>query len=131
MTNDSISDMLTRIRNACWAKHDHVFIMNTNINRSISTILKQRGYIKSLQIPKSFLKPIKLQLRYKGRYKHPLIKNLKRLSSPGLRKYSGYTTLPNFDNNIGIIVLSTSKGILTAQQARLYKVGGELLCWIS
>jgi small subunit ribosomal protein S8 len=130
MINDTISDMLTRIRNANLAKHDTVLIVNTKTNQRISEILKKQGYINSFSIPKTFLKPIEVNLKYFGTSKKPCITNLKRLSSPGLRLYSRSKQIPRIFNGMGIIILSTSQGLMTDNEARKIKTGGELLCSI-
>lgn len=130
MINDTISDMLTRIRNANLAKHDSVLIVNTKTNQRISDILKKQGYIDGFFIPKTFLQPIQLKLKYFGRSKKPCITNLKRLSSPGLRVYTGAKQIPRVLNGMGIIIVSTSQGVITDNQARKLKIGGELVCSI-
>ena len=130
MVNDTISDMLTRIRNANLAKHDNVFIVNTKINQQISQILEKEGYIKSFKVSLNSCDSIELNLKYLGNTKRPCITNLKRLSSPGLRVYSNYKNIPRIFNGMGLIILSTSKGIMTDRKARLKKIGGELLCSI-
>lgn len=130
MVNDTINDMLTRVRNANLAKYEKVFIFNTKINRQISELLKKEGYIKSFKITKDSKNYLELTLKYFGQSKKPCIKNLKRLSSSGLRFYSGYKDIPRIFNGMGIIILSTSKGIITDRDARFYKIGGELLCSI-
>ena len=130
MVNDTISDMLTRIRNANLAKHDTVFIVNTKTNQRISEILKKEGYIESFKIPLGFEDQIELTLKYLGNSKTPCITNLKRLSSPGLRVYSAYKQIPRVLNGMGVVIVSTSKGLMTDREARATKVGGELLCSI-
>jgi small subunit ribosomal protein S8 len=130
MINDTISDMLTRIRNANLVKHDTVLIVNTKTNQRISAILQKQGYIESFVIPESFLQPMKLTLKYLGTSKKPCITNLKRLSSPGLRLYSRSKQIPRIFSGMGIIILSTSKGLMTDNEARKLKMGGELLCSI-
>lgn len=130
MVNDTINDMLTRIRNANLAKYEKVFILNTKINKEISKLLEKEGYIKHFRVSKNSKNYIELTLKYLGTSKKPCIKNLKRLSSSGLRLYSRYKDIPHILNGMGIIILSTSKGIITDRDARFYKVGGELLCSI-
>ena len=130
MVNDTISDMLTRIRNSNLAKHDTVFIINSKQNQGISKIFKKEGYIESYEIPEHFSDPIKLTLKYLGKSKEPCITNLKRLSSPGLRVYSPYKDIPRILNGMGVIVVSTSQGLMTDRDARSTKMGGELLCSI-
>jgi small subunit ribosomal protein S8 len=130
MIYDTISDMLTRIRNAYLAKHETVSVLNTKINRKISEILKKEGYIESFAISANSIKTIELNLKYLGTQRKPGITNLKRLSWPGLRFYSSYKDIPTILNGMGVVILSTSKGIMTDREARANKVGGELLCSI-
>ncbi len=130
MVNDTISDMLTRIRNANLAKHETVFVLNTKTNQRISEILKKEGYIESFKVPVNFSDPIELMLKYFGTSKKPCITNLKRLSSPGLRIYSGYKDIPRILNGMGVVIISTSHGLMTDREARVTKIGGELLCSI-
>lgn len=130
MINDTISDMLTRIRNANMAKHDTVEVINSKTNLCISDILEVQGYIESFEVPKSLFDPIKLTLKYIGRPKKPCITNLKRLSSPGLRLYARSKQIPRVFNGMGILILSTSQGLMTDNKARKLKLGGELMCSI-
>lgn len=125
MINDTISDMLTRIRNANLAKHETVNVLNTKTNQRISEILKKQGYIESVKISLNPLDLIEIKLKYSG--KKPSITNLKRLSSPGLRVYSSYKNIPRILNGMGTIIISTSKGLMTDQEARNNKIGGEVL----
>ena len=127
MITDTISDMLTRIRNANLIKQDIVFILNTKINQRISKILEKQGYIESTKIPSTILNPIEIKLKYNGNLKKPCINNIKRLSSPGLRIYSGYKKIPRILNGMGTIIISTSKGLMTDNEARINKIGGEIL----
>lgn len=130
MIQDTISDMLTRIRNAYLAKHETVCVLNTKINRKISSILKKEGYIESFNVSINSIRDLEITLKYLGNQKKPGITNLKRLSSPGLRLYSNYKDIPPVLNGMGVVILSTSKGVLTDREARANKVGGELLCSI-
>jgi small subunit ribosomal protein S8 len=128
MINDTISDMLTRIRNANLAKHETVFILNTKTNQRISEILKRQGYIESINLSNlNNIDSIELKLKYNGNLKKPCITNLKRVSSPGLRVYSNYKKIPKILNGMGTIIVSTSKGLMTDQEARVNKIGGEIL----
>ena len=128
MVNDTISHMLTRIRNACLVKSQTVSIPFTRITQHISRILEKEGFIESFQISASG--DLTLQLKYLGRDKKPCITNLRRLSKPGLRVYVNKKEIPRVLGGMGIIILSTSKGIMTDTEARFYGVGGELLCSI-
>lgn len=127
MINDTISDMLTRIRNAILAKHEIVYVLNTKTNQRIGEILKKQEYINSVKIPLNNFDLIEIKLKYNGSVKKPCITNLKRLSSPGLRIYSNYKNIPKILNGMGTIIVSTSKGLMTDQEARINKIGGEIL----
>lgn len=130
MIHDTISDMLCRIRNAQLAKHEKVSVLNTKINRKISEILKKEGYIEDFTVSTLSFKNLEIDLKYLGSPKKPSITNLKRLSWPGLHFYSKYKDIPPVLNGMGVVILSTSKGIMTDREARANKVGGELLCSI-
>lgn len=128
MVNDTISHMLTRIRNACLVKSQTVSIPLTRITHHISRILEKEGFIESFEVSPSG--ELTLQLKYLGRDKKPCITNLRRLSKPGLRVYVNKKEIPRVLGGMGIVILSTSKGIMTDTEARYYGVGGELLCSI-
>ena len=192
MVNDTISDILTRIRNANLIKSQTVSIPLTRIGKQISAILEKQGFIESFEIfsfasdikdqstvesnqnkdlglqnvyrektdkahfekePENLLKKNKanseqlflnkreskrknssekivIYLKYQDRTKKPCITNLKRISKPGLRIYASYKEIPKVLGGMGIAILSTSKGIMTDQEARFYKIGGEILCSI-
>ena len=135
MVNDTISDLLTRIRNAGLNKDKTVSVIHTKMNYKISQILKKEGFIQDFHIipdddellnPKSS-QTISLTLKYFGRFKKPCITNLKRLSSSSLRIYSNYKDIPSLLNGMGVIIVSTSKGVMTDRDARSKKIGGELI----
>ncbi len=164
MVNDTISDMLTRIRNANLVKNKTVLIPNTRMNKKISQILEKEGLIESfgLKSQSEALSPqnnldqanlvrkvdkgrreeknrqsrlglfssqyLALYLKYKGRYQKPCITNLRRISKPGLRVYANHKELPKILGGMGLILVSTSKGIMTDREARFKKLGGELIC---
>lgn len=131
MVNDTISDMLTRIRNANMAKHSLVEVPATKMTRSIVAILKEEGFIEdSKEISEGINKSLILSLKYLGKNRKPVITTLKRISKPGIRKYAGSKNLPTVLGNLGIAIISTSKGVMTDAQARQLKVGGEILCYI-
>jgi len=127
MINDTISDMLTRIRNANLIQSKNVFVLNTKTNQSISKLLQKQGYIESVNISSNNFDPIKITLKYNTNSKKSCITNLKRLSSPGLRIYSSYKKIPRILNGMGTIIISTSKGLMTDHEARNNKLGGEIL----
>ncbi len=158
MVNDTISDILTRIRNANLIKSQTVSIPLTRISKQIVEILEKQGFIESFQVFQSPLisldiqenkqsnkknvkennesKPcisssgITIYLKYQGREKKPCITNLKRISKPGLRIYANHKEIPKVLGGMGIAILSTSKGIVTDREARFQGVGGEILCSI-
>ena len=127
---DSIADMLTRIRNANSAKHDTVQIPASNIKKSIAQILVDEGYIKSFKVIEDGKQGIiEVALKY-GPNKSQVITGLRRVSKPGLRIYSNCEDMPKVQNCLGIVILSTSKGIMTDKDARKANVGGEVLAYI-
>jgi small subunit ribosomal protein S8 len=158
MVNDTISDILTRIRNANLIKSQTVSIPLTRISKQIVEILEKQGFIESFQIFQSpIVSPsiqeakqsnkqseeensksklhissggITIYLKYQGREKKPCITNLKRISKPGLRIYANHKEIPKVLGGMGIAILSTSKGIMTDREARFHGVGGEILCSI-
>ena len=127
MINDTISDMLTRIRNANLIKSESVFVLNTKTNKRIGELLKKQGYIESIEISSNNFNLIEIKLKYNSNSKKPCITNLKRLSSPGLRIYSSYKKIPRIFNGMGTVIISTSKGLMTDNEARINKIGGEIL----
>ena len=127
---DSIADMLTRIRNANSAKHDTVQIPASNIKKAIAQILVDEGYVKSFKVIEDGKQGvIEIALKY-GPNKSQVITGLRRVSKPGLRIYSNCEDMPRVQNGLGIVILSTSKGIMTDKDARKAKVGGEVLAYI-
>ena len=131
MVNDTISDMLTRIRNANNAKHHFVEVPFTKMTSNIITILKSEGFIQDFEIlSEGKNKVILISLKYTGKKRVPIITTLKRVSKPGVRVYTGAKNLPRILGNLGIAIISTSQGLMTDSQARKLKVGGEVLCYI-
>nr|AOY36045.1 ribosomal protein S8 [Hariotina sp. MMOGRB0030F] len=135
MVNDTISDMLTRIRNACMVKKSTVSIPFTKMNQKIAQILEKEGFIQSFFFEEdSNMLVFKFKYRSKktlnGKIKESCITNLKRISKPGLRIYANSQDIPKVLGGAGIIILSTSIGVLTDREARSLGVGGELLCSI-
>jgi small subunit ribosomal protein S8 len=131
MYSDPISDYLTRIRNAMKAGHRVVEIPANNQKKAITKILLEKGYILNFKIEGEEKKPvIKIALKYNGATKQPAIKNIERVSSPGLRKYAGVDELPRVLNGLGIAIISTSKGILSDKEARKENLGGEVICYV-
>lgn len=131
MVNDTISDTLTRIRNAILARHQMVKIPATNITVNIISVLHKEGFIENFDKSQDRLRKILLvKLKYKGKKKESIITKLKRVSKPGLRIYSKHKELPKVLGGIGIAILSTSQGIMTDKQARYLGLGGEVLFYI-
>ena len=127
---DPIADYLTRIRNALQAKHNYVDIPASMMKRKISRILIEQGYIKKyILIDDGKQGLIRVWLKYDAD-KNPVISKLVRVSKPGLRKYVDVDKLPRIKNNLGIAILTTPKGIITAREARRQNVGGEVLCYV-
>ena len=128
---DPIADFLTRLRNAIGAKHRIVEIPASNVKKEMTKILKDKGYILNYKFEDDGLQgKIKIALRYHPESKIPAIKDLKRVSKPGLRKYCGASELPRVLNGLGIAILSTSQGVMTDKEARQKHVGGEVLCFV-
>lgn len=133
MVNDTISDMLTRIRNACMVKKSTVLIPFTKMNQKIAQILEKEGFIQSFFFEEeSNMLILKFKYRSKktlnGKIKESCITNLKRISKPGLRIYTNSQDIPKVLGGAGIYILSTSIGVLTDREARSLGVGGEILC---
>lgn len=133
LINDSISDMLTRIRNATLAKKSNVNIPFTNLNQELAHILEKEGFIQNFQLSVDSNEII-IRLKYsskklyKGKTKESCITNLRRISKPGLRIYANYREIPRILGGTGIVIISTPSGIMTDREARSRKLGGELLC---
>ena len=131
MVNDTISDMLTRIRNANMVKHQIVQIPSTKMSLAITKILKDEGYIEDFeQYSENNKKYLLISLKYMGKSRQPVICKLERVSKPGLRVYSSSKELPKVLNNLGIAIVSTSKGVMTNLKAKELGIGGEVLCYI-
>ena len=127
---DSIADMLTRIRNAIMAKHDFVQIPSSRMKLSIAKILKGEGFINDYEVlrDKSH-RAIKIYLKNSDK-NEPVISGLERVSKPGLRVYVNRKEIPRVYGGLGIAIISTSKGVMTGQQAWRQQLGGELLCYV-
>ena len=126
--NDPISDFLTRIRNANRALLPAVEVPHSRIKESIVGILKREGYIADFAVEGKVPRTIKLKLKYQG--KKSIIEGLRRVSTPGLRRYVGATEIPRVRGGLGVAVVSTSEGLLTGVQARRKNLGGELICYV-
>ena len=131
MYTDPIADYLTRIRNAVAAKHRVVEIPACNLKKEITKILFDQGYILSYKFEDSTVQGvIKIALKYNKLSQESVIKKIQRLSKPGLRKYSNSNDLPRILNGLGIAIVSTSRGVMTAKQAKRHNVGGEVICYV-
>ena len=131
--SDPIGDILTRIRNAHMARQDKVSIPYSKMKEEIARVLRDEGFIESYTIGKE--KPFKwihVDLKYVGlrRERRPVITGLKRVSKPGRRIYTGYRDIPWVLSGMGISILTTPKGVMTGQEARQKRVGGEVLCYV-
>ena len=128
---DPIADYLTRLRNAIMAKHRVVEVPASNLKKEITKILFEKGYILNYKfIEDGPQGTIKVALKYDPQTKQNAIKVLQRVSTPGLRKYTGYKDMPRVINGLGIAILSTSKGVMTDKEASAQKIGGEVLCYV-
>ena len=129
--NDTIADMLTRIRNANMARHQTTEIPATKMTRSLAKVLQDEGFIAEFEeVGEGVKRNLVVSLKYKGKTRQPLITALKRISKPGLRVYSNRKELPRVLGGIGIAIISTSSGIMTDRDARRQGLGGEVLCYI-
>ena len=131
MVTDTISDMLTRIRNATMVKHQIVQIPVTKLSLSIATILREEGFIEDFEhYEEDKRKFLLLSLKYTGKSRNSVISEIKRISKPGLRVYKKSKQLPKVLDNLGIAIMSTSKGVMTNVKAKELGIGGEVLCYI-
>jgi small subunit ribosomal protein S8 len=127
--SDPIADMLTRIRNASRARHEEVVVPASKTKLAIAKILKDEGFIddfsESQEGPRNV---VKIRLRYVG--KVPVVSGLKRVSKPGLRVYAAKTEIPRVLGGLGVVIVSTSQGIMTGAEARKGQLGGEILAYV-
>ncbi len=129
---DPIADYLTRLRNAIMAGHRVVEVPTSKMKREITKILFEQGYILNYKFEEGNTPQgtIKIALKYDPVDKVNAIKNLHRVSRPGLRQYTGYKEMPRVLNGLGIAILSTSQGVMTNKEAKERKIGGEVLCYV-
>ena len=128
--SDPIADMLTRIRNAVMVRHDSVLVPASRMKLSIARILKEESFISDYEVLRGKThRIIKIHLKYDDK-NQPIISGLERLSKPGLRVYVGTKEIPRVAGGLGVAIVSTSKGVMTGQQAWRQKIGGELLCYV-
>ena len=131
MITDTISDMLTRIRNATMVKHQIVQIPVTKMSLSIANILRDEGFIEDFEYyDEDKRQYLLLSLKYLGKSRKSVISEIKRISKPGLRVYKSSKDLPKVLDNLGIAIMSTSKGVMTNFKAKELGIGGEVLCYI-
>ena len=128
---DPVADMLTRIRNACGSKHRRVDIPASKLKLEIARLLKENNFITDFRtVPSEAGRPLlRVVLKY-AHGGHPVIRELRRVSSPGLRKYVAVGDIPRVRNGLGVAILSTSKGLMTDREARQQRTGGELLALV-
>jgi len=131
VVTDTISDMLTRIRNANMVKHQIVQIPVTKMSVAIANILKEEGFIEDFESYQEDKREyLLLSLKYIGKSRKPVISKMKRISKPGLRVYTKSKELPRVLDNLGIAIMSTSQGVMTNFKAKELGIGGEVLCYI-
>ena len=129
--SDPIGDMIARVKNAQARNHKKVALPSSNFKTKIADILKNVGFIKDFKIyNEGSFKYLLLFLKYKGKSRQPVITTLERISKPGLRVYSGSKNLPQVLGNLGIAIVSTSRGVMTNLKAKELGIGGEILCYI-
>lgn len=126
---DTIGDFLTRVRNAQQARHKYVDVPSSKLKVAMAEILREQGFVESIeQIADTKQGVLRVQLKYTNG--QPAIMGLKRISTPGLRKYTKVTETPRVLSGLGIAIMSTPKGVMTDKQARQANVGGEVLCYV-
>lgn len=131
VVTDTISDMLTRIRNATMVKHQIVQIPVTKMSVAIANILNEEGFIVGFENYEEGNRPyLLLSLKYTGKTRNSVITEIKRVSKPGLRVYANSKELPRVLDNLGIAIMSTSRGVMTNLKAKELGIGGEVLCYI-
>ena len=128
MVNDSLCDMITRIRNAHLVQMQEVLIPKTKLTLRVAAILQEEGYTQSFQ--ETDAQYISISLKYKEKKAKPFITKLVRVSKPGLRVYTNKKEIPRVLGGIGVALLSTSQGVMTDRQARAKNICGEVLCYI-
>ncbi len=125
---DPIADMLTRMRNAIERRHPAVEIPHSKIKESIAHILRDEGFVQTVEVvPDGDFRKIRVTLKYTEE-RRPVLTHLKRLSTPGRRLYTGANSIPRALGGMGVVIVSTPRGLLTGARARRENVGGELIC---
>jgi small subunit ribosomal protein S8 len=126
--NDPIADLLTRIRNARNARHRYVDLKPSKLKLQVIKVLHEQGYVENFLVDEEHRK-VRIFLKYGGA-RQPVIQGLKRISTPGLRRYIGYRQIPKIFGGMGLAILSTPAGVIDGETARRQKIGGELLCCV-
>ena len=130
MLTDPIADMLTRIRNANKALHDHAEMPSSKLKVEIARILKEEGYIRDFRVEEEGTHPkLIVELKY-GRSRERVLSGIKRVSKPGRRIYAGKDRLPRVLGGMGTAILSTSRGVVTSRTAEIQGIGGEVICFV-
>ena len=130
VVTDTVADMLTRIRNANAARHEHVDVPASRLKMEIARILKEEGFIADVKrIDRGHVAALRITMRY-GARREPVLTGIRRVSRPGLRIYSKRTEIPRVRGGLGVAIVSTSRGVMTDRQARRQGVGGEVLAYI-
>lgn len=129
--NDPIADFLTRIRNSTRAEHRYVDVPWSKLKQTLAEILKNQGFVENVlvKVDECQRGTIRLFLKYSNG-RRPVIQGLKRISKPGLRKYVGHQEIPRFYGNMGLSIISTSRGVMAGNEASKQGIGGELLCLV-
>ncbi len=129
-TTDPIADMLTRIRNGCKARMKKVDVPASNIKREIARILEEHRFIKkTVEVKDDKQGVLRIYLRY-NKFDEPVIRGIRRVSRPGLRQYANNEKIQKMSRSMGMTILTTSRGLMTSEDARKSKVGGEALCYV-
>lgn len=126
--HDPISDMLSRIRNAGMARHAKVNIPHSKMKEALARILQQEGYVSDVAVEGGTIKSLVVSLKYDHR--RPVITGLRRISSPGLRRYVRSTEIPRVLGGMGVAIVSTSRGVMSGSEAKQQNLGGELVCYV-
>ncbi len=130
MNTDPIADMLTRIRNALHARHDHADVPASKLKVSLAETLKKEGFIRDYEaMEEGIRRTIRIHLAYTGS-REPVITGLRRVSKPGLRVYVDRREVPRVYGGLGVAIISTSRGMLTGGEARRQRLGGEVVCYV-
>ena len=130
MLTDPVADMLTRIRNANKALHDHAEMPSSKLKVEIARILKEEGYIRDFRVEEEGTHPkLIVELKY-GRSRERVLSGVKRVSKPGRRIYAGKDRLPRVLGGMGTAILSTSRGVVTSRTAEIQGIGGEVICFV-